>query len=57
MLSTVDTPLFRSVLTIQGVCDLEQIHAVQAGIDSLVAFVIGTAVQHLIIYNQIIITE
>ena len=44
-------------LAVQGIGDLKIVFIVVGGIDSLVAFVIGTAVQHLIIYNQIIITE
>ena len=38
-------------------CDLEHIHRIETGVDALVAFVVGAAVQHFIIYDQIIITE
>ena len=57
MLSAVNTPLFRSELTVQGMCDLEQIHAVETGINSLIAFIIRATVKHLIIDDQIVVTK
>ena len=57
MLSTINAPLFRSKLTVQGMCDLEHVHTVEAGENSFVALVICTAVKHLVIYDQVVVTE
>ena len=57
MLSSIDTPLFRAVLPVQRMCDLKHVHAVKTGVDPLVTFVVCTAVQHLVIYDQIIISK
>ena len=53
MLSAVDAPLFRSELTVQGMGDLEKIHAVETGINPLIALIVCTAVEHLIVYDQL----
>ena len=37
--------------------DLKHVHAVKAGVDAFVALVIRAAVQHLIIYDQVIVSE
>ena len=37
--------------------DFKEIHAVKAGIDALVAFIIGTAVQHFVIDDQVIVAK
>ena len=57
MLAAVNAPWVRTVLAVQRMCDLEHIHRIETGVDALVAFVVGAAVQHFIIYDQIIITE
>ena len=57
MLSTINTPLLRSELAIQGMCDLKHVHTVEAGENSFVALVVCTAVKHLIIYDQVVVTE
>ena len=57
MLSAVNAPLFRTVLAIQRMSDLEHIHTVETGVDSFVALIIRTTVEHFIIYDQIIIAE
>ena len=57
MLTPINAPLVRAKLTMQGVGDLKQIHRIKAGIDTLVAFVVSAAMQHLIINDQIIIPE
>ena len=35
--------------------DLEQIHAVEAGIQSLIAFIVGAGMQHLIVHQRLIV--
>ena len=53
----VDTPLVGSELAVQRVGDLKQVHRIEAGIDTLIAFVVRAAMQHLVIYNQVIVSE
>ena len=57
MFSTVNAPLLRSVLTVQRVCDLKHVHAVEAGINAFIAFIVGAAVQHFVIDDLIVIPE
>ena len=57
MFSTVNAPLFRSVLTVQRVRDLKHVHAVEAGINTFIAFIVGAAVQHFVIDDLIVVPE
>ena len=57
MLAPVNAPLLRTVLAVQGVCDLEHVHAVEAGVKSLVTLIIRAAVQHLVINDQVVVAE
>ena len=57
MLAPVYAPLFRAVLAVERMGDFKEIHAVKAGIDALVAFIIGTAVQHFVIDDQVIVAK
>ena len=56
MLSTVKRPVLRSELPQQGVIDLKHIHAVEAGMQSLVAFVVRHGMQHGVIHDLVVIT-
>ena len=38
-------------------CNLEHVHTVEAGVNSLVAFVICAAVQHFVIDDLVVIAE
>ena len=51
MLAAVNTPLVGSVLAVERMGDLKHIHRIKAGEYTLVAFIIGAAMQHFIIYN------
>ena len=57
MFSAVNAPLFRSVLTIQRVRNLKHVHAVEAGINTFIAFIVGAAVQHFVIDDLIVVPE
>ena len=57
MLAAVNAPWVRTVLAVQRMCDLEQIYRIETGVDALLAFVGGAAVQHFILHAQVIITE
>ena len=57
MLAAVNAPRIWTILTVKRMCNLEHIHRIEAGVDALVAFVVGAAVQHAVIYNQIVIAE
>ena len=57
MLAPVNAPLLRTVLAVQGVCDLEHVHAVEAGVKPFVALIIRAAVQHLVIDDQVVVAE
>ena len=55
MLAFIKSPVFRSELTEQGMDDFKQIHAVEAGMQTLVAFVIGNGMQHGIVHHAVVI--
>ena len=57
MLAPIETPLFRTVLAVQGVCDFKHIHAVETGINAFITFIVCAAVEHFVIYNQVIVSE
>jgi len=51
----IECPVVRSELAQQGVVDLKHIHAVEAGIKSFVALIVGHRVQHGIVHPLIVI--
>ena len=57
MLASVNTPLFRAELPIQRMGNLKQIHIIETGKKSFVTFIIGAAVQHVIVDDLIVVSE
>ena len=57
MLSTVNAPLVASKLAVQRVGDLKQVHRVEAGEKPFVALIIRAAVEHLVIYDDVVVAE
>ena len=57
MFAPIDTQLFRSVLAVQRVRDLKQVHAVETGEDSFITLIICTAVEHLVVDDQIVVSK
>ena len=54
-LSPIEGPLLRAKLPLEAVADLEEVHGVEAGPETLVALVVGDAVTHLVIHPAVVI--
>ena len=55
MLAAVQRPVFRAELAQQRVDNFKHIHTVEAGIQSLIAFIVGGRMQHGIIHQPVVI--
>ncbi len=55
MLLFVKRPVLRAELPQQGVDDLKQIHGIEAGMQTFIAFVVGYRVKHGIVHQLIVI--
>ena len=55
MLAAVDAPRIAAKLTVQRVGDLEHIDRVKAGVQALVALVVGTGVEHLVVDDLVVV--
>ena len=55
MFSFIQGPVLRTKLTQKRMNDLKHIHAVKAGIQTLIAFVVGSTMAHLIIYELVVV--
>ena len=57
MFSAVNTPVLRTVLTVQRMSDFKKIHRIKTGINALVTFIIGTTMQHLVVDDQVVVAK
>ena len=57
MLALIDGMTFFSELTVQRIVDFKEVQVVKARIQSLIALVVRAAMQHLGIYDALIVAE
>ena len=57
MFSPVKTPLLGPVLTLEGMSNFKHIHRVKAGVNAFITFIIGAAVEHVVVDDPIIVSE
>ena len=55
MFALIKRPRLRAELTVQAVCDLKQVHTVEAGIQALIALIIGHTMAHFLVGPAVII--
>ena len=55
MLAFIKGPVLRAELTQQGMDDLKHVHTVKAGKQPLVAFIVGSRVEHGIIHQAVVV--
>ena len=55
MFSFVQSPVFRPELPHQRMIDLKHIHAVKAGMKSLITFIVCSGMQHPVVHHLVII--
>jgi len=51
MLAAINTPLIRTILAMERMGNFKHIHRIKTGENTLIAFIVRTTVQHLVIYN------
>src|SRR5699024_12749248 len=56
MFSPVKTPLLGPVLTLEGMSNFKHIHRVKAGVNAFITYLIGAAVEHVVIVDPVIVS-
>ena len=56
VLAPVQCPVLRSELSEQRMHDFKQVHGIKAAVQALIAFIIGSRMQHIIAHKSLIIT-
>ena len=55
VLALIQGPVFRAELPVQRKSDFKQIHGIKAGIQALIALIVGDAVEHLVVHALVIV--